>query len=524
MKNVKEVKKGYNIVRSKRAFINTLFSVLNQVILAFVNIVIRKVMIISIGSEYLGVNGLFSNVLSLLSLTESGFGIAIVYKLYRPIAENNEKKIGELLHFYSRIYKIIAVAITVVGLVFIPILPHIIKETTLHIKDLRLYYILFLLNSVAGYFVAYKTAFLTACQQNYYIMVVNTIITVLTSGIRIIALIIFESYILYIIAIILNTILINIITSVLANKKYPYLKKIKEYQLATEEKRLIYNDCKALFFHKIGAYVLTGTDNILISTFVNLISVGLYSNYLIVINLINNVLSKIFDSTVPAVGNILAINGKKAVYESFKMLLFFDFLIQTFCTLMLSSLLQSFVKFVFGKNCLLDFFTVSVIIANFYFTGMRRPVTVVKNAVGIFIQDRYFALFEAAINLVISLIGVILIGMPGIFIGTIFSGLFIPNIVGPYFLYKDVFQEKFRYFFTKMIQYYFFSFITVFITYDFLRLFSFPSSLIGFVLEFIVTLAFSIGMTMLIAIILPERKYFIKYFKIICQAIKSVRS
>lgn len=507
-------------MRSKRALINTIFSVLNQIILAIVNIIIRKVMISSIGVEYLGINGLFSNILSLLSLTESGFGVAIVYKLYKPIAQNNKKKIGELLNFYSRIYRIIAVIITIAGIVIMPILPYVIGDTSLPMHEIYIYYVLFLINNVAGYFIAYKTAFLTACQQNFYVMIINSIVTVIMSGLRIIALFVFNSFVLYLVVIIITTILINAITAIWANMKYPYLKNIKNYTLSTREKKAIYKDCKALIFHKIGAYVLTGTDNILISMFVNVVAVGLYSNYLIVINLLNNVLTKLFDAIVPAEGNILASEGEKSAYNSFKMVMFFCFLLQTFCSGMLLCLLQPFIAVLFGNDCLLDMFTVALIVFNFYFLGMRRPATTMKNAGGVFFQDRYFALAEAVANLIISIIGVKSIGLPGIFIGTILSGLMFPNIVGPFYLYRDVFKVRFWNYLLKIVEYYVLTAISVLPIYYFIQAVNFDISIFGFTLRFMCSVLLIGGVCVFMAFVLPERKFTLKYARIVLNNVR----
>ena len=502
-------------MRSKRALINTVFSIFNQIILAIVNIIVRKVMISSIGVEYLGVNGLSSNVLSLLSLTESGFGVAIVYKLYKPIADNDEVKIGEFLNFYSKIYRIIAVVITVAGIAIMPLLPYVIKETTLPMDEIYIYYILFLVNNVAGYFIAYKTAFLTACQQNYYVMIINSVVTVIMAVIRIIGLLVFKSFILYLVIIIATTVIINAITALFADKRYRFLKNIKQYTLPDVEKESIYKDCKALIFHKIGAYVLTGTDNILISAFVNVITVGFYSNYLIVINLLDNTLNKLYDAIVPAIGNILAAEGEKSAYESFRMVFFFAFILQTFCTGMLLCLIQLFISVLFGSECLLDVFTVLLIVFNFYFTGMRRPVTTMKNAGGVFYQDRYFALLEASANLVISIIGVKMIGLPGIFVGTIVSGLFIPNIAGPFYLYRDVFGMKFNKFLFKELEYFALTAVTIVPIYFVIQAMPFNISVLGFTLEFICALVMTGLASVILAFALPERKYTIKYLKMI---------
>ena len=500
-------------MRSKRALINTIFGVFNQLMLAILNVIIRRVMISTIGVEYLGVNGLFGNVLSLLALTESGFGVAITYKLYKPIADKDETRLSQLLGFYNKVYNVIAFVITIVGVIITPFLPFIINQTDIPMRSIYIYYILFLLNNVAGYFIAYKTVFLTACQKSYYAMIINTVVTLAMSVLKIICLLMFKSYILYMVITIFNTIIINVLVAVFVNKEYPFMKNIDRYKLPLDEKKLIFKDCKALMYHKIGAYVLTGTDNILISAFVNITMVGLYSNYLIVINLLNNILTKLFDAIVPAIGDKLAVEGDKPAYESFKMVSFFDFLIQFFCTGMLLCLLQPFIILLFGKECLLDTFTVLLLGINFFFLGMRRPAGTMKNASGVFFQDRYWALTEAIVNLIVSIIGVKSIGLPGIFVGTIVSGLFVPNIAGPFFLYRDVFHVKFKNYIFKNIEYYIIMLFVTIPVCNFIGKSPYSHNIYGFLWEVLRCLVIWGGLTIIIAFILPERKYILRYAK-----------
>lgn len=504
-------------MRTKRALINTLFGIFNQVILAILNIIIRKFMIANIGIEYLGVNGLFSNILSLLSLTESGFGMAITYKLYKPISENDEEKMGQLLNFYNQIYNVIAFVIIIIGLLITPFLPSIIKQTSIPMKNIYFYYILFLINSVAGYFLAYKTAFLIACQKNYHVLIINTVVTIIMAIIKIFSITVLKDYICYLFITIFNTLLVNIVISFFTNKQYPFIRNIKKSQLLSNEKKLIFKDCKAIMYHKIGAYVLNGTDNILISAFVNITMVGLYSNYLMIINLLNSIISKFFDAIIPAVGDKLATEGEKATYEAFKMISFFNFIIQFFCTGMLLSLLQPFILFLFGKECLLDSFTVFLLGINFFFIGMRRPVGTVKNASGVFYQDRYWALVEAIINLVVSIIGVKTIGLPGIFIGTIISGLLVPNIAGPYYLYRDIFCEKFKNYIFKNLEYYFIMIIALVPIVLRINIIQNNYNFYSFVIIMIFFLIIWVSLSVLVVLILPERKYALKYLKTIKQ-------
>lgn len=494
-------------MRSKKAFVNMVFGIVNQFVLLFANIFVRKAMVATLGIDYLGVNGLFSNILALLNLAESGFGIAISYRLYKPIAENNHTEIQALLHYFSRIYTFIAFIVLGFGVGLIPVLPALINESTIPQNEITLYYFLYLVNSFASYFIAYKTSFLTAIQKGYYVMVINSILSILFSALKVYCLIEYSNYTVFLLLTVANTICVNGSVSLAANHKYPYVKNIKNQNLDTTEKRRIFDDCKAVILHKIGAYVLVGTDNLVISKFINLSTVGLYSNYLMILNVINNTLSKIVDAMVPAFGDIMVTEGKDNLYEKYNYVTFITFLLTMFCAGMLLNLMQPCIYVLFGADYLLDFKTVLVLVLSFYLSGMRRPISAIKSACGIYQQDKFAALCEAAINVITSIALVKVIGLRGVFWGTIISGLLMPNLVSPYYIYRDIFKRKFMLYILKNIEYLIICIASVSCTYFVTGALSDVSNLASFIWGTLISMIICGGTCALIAFILPERKY-----------------
>lgn len=494
-------------MRSKNAFINMGFGIVNQFVLLFTNVLIRKAMVNSLGIDYLGVNGLFSNILALLNLTESGFGVAISYRLYKPIADNDLERIKGLLRFYSTIYRWVAFIVLGVGVGLIPLLPTFINNTTIPQSEIILYYFLYLTNSFVSYFVSYKISFLTAMQKGYYVSIINSVMSIVFSVLKIYCLNGFDSYTIFLLLTIINTIFANGFVSIVSNNRYPYVKKMEDCKLSKGEKNEIFEDCKAVILHKVGAYVLTGTDNLVISKFINLATVGLYSNYLMILNVINSTLSKVVDSMIPAFGDIMATEGKDSLYEKYNFVEFITFILTMFCSAMLVNLVQPCISVLFGKEYLLDFDTILILILNFYLGGMRRPISAIKSACGIYQQDKYAAILEAAINLIISIILVKEIGLKGVFIGTIVSGVLMPNLVSPYYIYRDVFNRKFVGYIVKNIEYFaIYIFVTI-LTYNVTSLINNVSSIRFFILKTMFSMVVCGCTCAIVAFLLPERKY-----------------
>lgn len=432
--------------RTKSSLKNVSFSLITQVSTILLNYICRYIFVKVLSQEYLGINGLFTNILTLFSLAELGIGSAIVYAMYKPISEKNENKIKCYMNFYKKCYTVIAIIVFVIGLLILPNLNFFIKDTP-NIKGLNFIYLLYLLDSVFSYLFVYKASILNAMQKNYicnyYQIICKIAMTILMS----VSLLLFKNFVIYLLIQISFKLINNILISKKADKLYPYIKDTKKCDLVKTEKKQIYKNVYALFCNQIGNVLINGTDNIIISKYVNLVSVGFYSNYYLVISSLSNFIGQIFNSIVASVGNLAASTDKNKTYELFNKVNFINFLTSSFCVLMTTNCIKPFIELSFGKDYLLDNFTVIIILINFYLLTMKNSVGTFKFAMGIFWNDKYCTLIRAVINVISSVILVKLYGLPGVFIGTLLSDVVTTLWYQPYVLFKNGFiLSPWRYF------------------------------------------------------------------------------
>lgn len=430
-------------MRTKYTIINSIVGVIGQVILACINFILRRVFVNTIGLEYLGVNGLFSNILSFLALTESGVGIAMAYSLYLPIVNNDNDKINALMKFYKKIYTGIALGITLLGLILIPILPYLIKDSIFTNQEIVVYYLFFLTENVSSYFLAYKSTFLNACQKNYIVTFIRTISMSLGLLIKIFVLYYTGNFLIYLTISVLTMIINNIFISIYVTHHYPYISEKTSMNVEEKDKLELIKNIKGLFMHKIGAFAVFGTDNIIISMFVNLKMVGIYSNYSMVLSQLNMLASQLFNAVIPSMGNYIASAKCEKVYDMYKSIQCINFLLYGTFSSILICVIQPFIKLWIGGEGLLATGVVYLLITDFYLKGMRNTVQIVKTAGGVFYQDRFAPLIEAVANLVVSIFLARRIGIAGVFIGTIVSGLLAPFWITPFYVYRDLLKIPF---------------------------------------------------------------------------------
>ena len=254
--------------RTNKSFRNSAYALVVQGITVLLNFAIRTVFIKTLSVAYLGLNGLFTNILNVLSFAELGFGTAIVYAMYKPIAQNDTKKISAYMNYFKIVYRIVGVTILIVGFFLIPNLDFFISDTAeipAGAPDLMLIYILYLVNSAVSYFFNYKRSLIVATQNGYIDSRNQLEFNFLKCAVQFLILVFFRSYLGYLVVQIACTLLGNIAISVKANKMFPYLKEYKKAELNREEKRSLAKNVVAMSFHKLGSVVVSGVDNISVS-------------------------------------------------------------------------------------------------------------------------------------------------------------------------------------------------------------------------------------------------------------------
>lgn len=432
--------------RTKSSLINFSWAMIGQGIGLIVSFISRIFFIQILGNEYLGLNGLFTNILTVLSLAELGVGNAITYSLYKPLANNDQYKCKMLMQLYKKIYIIIGIIILIAGISLTPFLSLFIKDMP-DINNISLIYILFVVNTAVSYFFSYKRNLIIADQNRYIATIYRYGFYVLLNVAQIIYLVISHDYIGYLVLQIICTLLENVFVSLKANKMYPYLKDKEKIAIDTDTKNEIVKNTKAMMMHKVGGVVVNSTDNIILSKFVGLVSVGLYSNYYLVISALNLIFGQIFSSLTASVGNLCANSDKEKQYNIFEKINFLTFWIACFSATCLVCLFNQFISIWVGNEYLFTVDVVLILVINFYITLMRKSVLTFREATGLFYKDRYKAIFEALINIVASIILAINFGTFGVFLGTFVSSVTTCLWVEPYILYKYGFEKKLLFYF-----------------------------------------------------------------------------
>ncbi|WP_057912991.1 lipopolysaccharide biosynthesis protein [Peribacillus muralis] len=438
-------------MRTRNSLINISFGLGSQVIITALSFFSRTVFINSLGIEYLGINGLLTNILAMLSLAEAGIGSSIIYSLYKPVAKNDNRKIIILMRFYKNAYFIIALIVFSLGLLLMPFLHYFAKDA--EIPHVNLIYFIFLINTVLPYFYIHKNSFLNVSQKGYIVTAIYTLSSVITISLKIVVLQYTQDYILYLLIDSVTTIITSIVLVKIVNKMYPFLKEKVKDKLDFETKNGITKNVKAIVLQNIGNYLVIGTDNILISSFISVAAVGVYSNYNMLIEICRNFTYQIFNNLYHSVGNLVAIEDSNKVYEIFNIYNFLNFWLYSFFSICLYNLINPFITIWIGSEFLMNQSIIIILLLIFYERGMRNSISTVKTTAGIFYEDRFVPIFQAVVNLAISIILVKKIGMIGIFTGTLLSTLLFPFWTTPYLVYKKIFNKKLNTYFTKYLYY-----------------------------------------------------------------------
>lgn len=451
-------------MRTSNSIKNIIIAILSNLIVILVGFISQKVFITSLGKEYLGINGLFSNILSILSVVELGFGTAIIYHLYKPLEKKDTKEIKLLLKMYKNTYRIIALIIFVLGIFILPFIKNLAGSTNIK-ENIKFMFFLALIEIVVSYLLTYKRSILYADQKTYIINIVHTIYVVALNLFEVVFLITTHDFTIYLIIKIIFRVLENLIITFIANKKYPYIKEKTNGNISSELKKDIYIKVKGLLLHSIASALVLSTDNLIISNLFGVVTVGLYSNYYMIFNALNILLGQAFNSITASIGNLLIENNNQKSFEVYSNLLLFNSWIYCVTGICILCLIEPFIKLWIGEEFLLPSSILIVLVINYYIQGMRKTNARFKEAAGIFYEDRFVPILESLINLIFSIILGKMMGLIGVFIGTICSSLILYLYSYPIYVYKKLFNRQYKEFIIKHIFYFLVSLSSAFISY-----------------------------------------------------------
>ena len=444
--------------RKKMAVMNVFSAIMYYVANSIIGFINRKVFTVYLGSELLGLNGLVVSVISMLSLLELGVASSIGYSLYKPLEEKNYGEVKAIMQLFSRLYRYIGIAVAVIGLVLIPFLPFFVK-TTIDQSYVVTVYLIFLLDAVLSYFLAYRRTIIVSAQKDYINKNADTFLYIVTGILQIVIICVWKNYIASLIIKLIFTVLNNLYLYIKAGKMFPYLNdKNLHGEIEKEVKDKIVYNVKALFVIKIASYCVVGTDNILLSAFADLTAVAIYSGYTLIIGIINNLFNRSFGYITANIGNYLIGHNKEDIYQFYKKLNFLNYLITSYTSIALLVLLNEFIgKIWLGDDYIFPLAAVAVLVFNNYLRFCTQAAEAFRGAAGLYSPRpfvKYLALLEGGVNLVVSIALAYFakLGIYGIFLGTsVSTTISIASVA--WINYRFLFEKKLKLFYSRFFWY-----------------------------------------------------------------------
>lgn len=441
------------IERTKNAARNIIFGVILKAYQIIVPFLMRTAMIYLMGVQYLGLNSLFTSILQVLNLAELGVGSAMIYSMYKPIAEDDNATICALMKLYKTYYRIIGLVIAVIGCALTPFIPKLISGDVPDNLNIYLLYLLNLGATVLSYWLyAYKNCILQAHQRVDIVSKVSLVTSTIQYTLQLLVLWLFKDYYLYVIVLLATQALTNIATAMCANRIYPQFKP--KGQIATEEKKAINNRIKDLFTSKIGGIIYDSADTIVISSFLGLTALAIYQNYFYILNAITGLITVVFSACTAGIGNSIVVETKGKNYKDLNKFTFIICWGAGFCAVCLLCLYQPFMELWVGKDLMLSSSAVICFVVYFFVRQLNSLFNTYKDASGMWHEDRFRPLVAALTNLALNLILVQFIGLYGILISTVLAIVCVGMPWLLHNLFTVIFEKKYLVGYLKNLLYY----------------------------------------------------------------------
>lgn len=425
-----------NLSRTEYSLLNMAAGMIGYSINTITGFACRIVFVRMLSAEYLGISGLFTNVLSMLSLAELGISSAITFALYKPIAQDNENKIASIMQFYRKAYAAIGTVVAIMGLALLPFLDVLITDTPDIKENIYLLYLLYLFNTVISYFFSYRQSLLTAMQRQYIVVGYSYIVTIVQSVLQIIFLVLTKEYLIYLLIQIAGGIIYNIWVSAKAVKDYPYIKKKNVQKLSHKETWDLLKNIKALAVNKLSGVLVNSTDNIAITYFRGLSSVGFASNYTLFSTTLDRLITQLFNGLTGSVGNLNASADDDTRYHFFKTLNLANFWLYGWAAIGIAVVSGDLVHWFYGSEYVMEMKIPLILAVNFYSIGMLHAAYTYKSTLGLFRYGQYLLFLTGIINLVLDVILGRIWGTFGIYCATLIARLMTNLWYEPYAVYR----------------------------------------------------------------------------------------
>ena len=425
----------------KRSLLNVIIGIFFKIVVLVVTLLARRYLIRIAGNEANGVIALFSSIISFLSITELGVGSAITFCMYKPIVEGDNQKVAALYNLFKKCYFVFGAIVLTIGLGLTPLVGVLAKDYSLE-YNIYLLYIIQLVAVVVSYFGMSNLSLINAYKNNYITTTISSVFTLLKLGLQILVLFLTKSLYFYLGVVIITETIQVFFIFFFTKHKYPVILSMRGERVDVETRKNVVKNVKALFMHKVGAIFVNTIDNVVISAILGVVILGYYSNYVTISSALIGVIALVFQQLVSVVGHSYFSKDPETYHRYFKFFYLLNYFIASFSFICYFACITPFINFFFGENLLLSDAALFVITINCFIQYMENAVRLFKDSAGLFYYDRYKSIFEAILNLGLSIAFVYWIGVVGVIVGTIITNVLICHVVEPFVLYKHAFKQK----------------------------------------------------------------------------------
>ena len=420
----------------RKSLLNIIVSILFKVILVILSIFVKRELVINLGNEVNGLNSLFMSIIGVLSVAELGVGTSIIFCMYKPIVEGDDKKVSALYGLYKKVYILISIVILLFGLLLLPFLKYFVRDLEQISFNIYISFILMIVAVCITYLFSAKISLINAYKNKYVTTIINSTGLIVQYLLQLLVIFILRSYYFYLIVIIISSLIQWIMTDLYTNKHYKKIITVK-CKIDTSTKCEVSQKVRAMFIHKIGEVLVNTIDSVIISTFVGVIILGKYSNYIAIMSSMVGLISLFFTPLTSIIGHTLIKESKESVKSLYNSLHFINFCIGCIFFFGYYSIIDNIIILLFGKELILSNAISFTITVNYFVQFMRYSTLLFRDASGTFYNDRFKPIVEGVLNLVLSIIFVNVVGVVGVIVSTIITNLFICHIIEPYVLHKN---------------------------------------------------------------------------------------
>jgi O-antigen/teichoic acid export membrane protein len=441
--------------RTRKSILNAEVNIIFYLLGTFVAFFSRKIFLDCLGADFIGLTGTLMSILSLLNLSELGIGLSVSYFLYKPLADNNQQKISDILSLLGYLYKRIGQFILASGIIISIFFPLIFINNSMPLSIVYFAFYSFLCSSAIGYFINYRQTLLDADQKMYLVSIYSQSFSLLKSIIQILLAIYYKNLYIWVAIEFVSSLVQCWVLNWKINKEYPWIKTNKSRGPALlKEYPDVLKKTKQIVIHQLKDFLLTKSDEIMIFAFVSLKIVAYYGNYVMIITKLSTMFLTFFSGMAAGIGNLIAESNKTHINNIFWQLSSMKYISAGILVITLSFLINPFISWWLGSEYELSAVIVILFMINLFFMQTRSIVDMFNHSYGLY-GDVWAAWAEGIINITVTIAIAFKWGIIGILMGKIVSLFLIVVIWKPYYLYSKGFKESVWGYWKGVISYYF---------------------------------------------------------------------